>query len=129
MQYTKANICQTVFHSLSTWVFYSQVCNELINQGADLDLYGAGIKFAHVLFILVLEQLHLCSAFLQRRPQADDLIQLVAHVGLAVPQLLLQQRDLARLLAHLCVWQKRNYFFSLLDGPIHDFLTIQGIRY
>lgn len=87
--------------SLCKHPFYWQVCNELIRQWTDLNLYGARMKFACMFFILVLKQLHLCSVFLQWCSEADNLTQLVADVCLAVSQLLLQQWDLTCLLAHL----------------------------
>lgn len=59
------------------------------------------MQLVGVVFALLLQQLRPRRVLLQRSLEADDLGQLVADVRLAVPQLLLQQRDLARLLAHL----------------------------
>lgn len=70
-------------------------------DATDLGLDGAGVQLIGVLPALLLQQLRPRRVLLQRSLEADDLAQLVADVGLAVPQLLLQQRDLARLLAHL----------------------------
>lgn len=70
-------------------------------ERTDLGLDGAGVQLVGVLPALLLQQLRPCCVLLQQSLEADDLAQLVADVCLAVPQLLLQQRDLARLLAHL----------------------------
>lgn len=78
-------------------------------ERTDLGLDGAGVQLVGVLPALLLQQLRPRRVLLQRSLEADDLAQLVADVCLAVPQLLLQQRDLARLLAHL-----------RLDGGNHE---------
>lgn len=70
-------------------------------ERTDLGLDGARVQLVSVLPALLLQLLRPCRVLLQRSLEADDLGQLVADVRLAVPQLLLQQRDLARLLAHL----------------------------
>lgn len=58
-------------------------------SSTDLNLYSARVEFICMLFILFLEHLNLCCALLQWRPEADDIIQLVADIRLAVSQLLL----------------------------------------